>query len=151
VTDLDRLAQWSAVNPRDNPLCPTCDILPTCLGYCASLRRGIKEPRTHVRPKNSTIGSAHAGYITLPRLPADSQGSIDSSGALRTQMEVLGVISVKNPPSTLLASDSCDILRCLMAYELKPLDIQNYTPSRTSEGLHTSDRIGTASKILMMT
>ena len=44
ITDVDKLTKWSSLHPKDNPYCSSCELLPTCLGYCASLRAQISLP-----------------------------------------------------------------------------------------------------------
>jgi radical SAM additional 4Fe4S-binding domain len=38
VDQIDKLAQWIAIHPKDNEFCSECPLLPSCLGYCASVR-----------------------------------------------------------------------------------------------------------------
>lgn len=36
---IGRLSKWISIHPRDNEFCSTCVLLPTCHGYCASVRK----------------------------------------------------------------------------------------------------------------
>jgi uncharacterized protein len=60
ITNTKRADHWSSINPRDNPLCPTCPILPTCLGHCASMRQ-------HVTPEEACPSKKH-NYAELLEL-----------------------------------------------------------------------------------
>lgn len=46
ITDLEKLIEWTAINPKDNKYCSSCQLLPTCLGNCASIRK-------YVTPENA--------------------------------------------------------------------------------------------------
>jgi uncharacterized protein len=72
ITNLDRFAEWLAVHPRNNPFCSKCVLLPTCGGYCESIRRKIQEPEEACPPKKfnyqgrAELGLIHSDWFNLP-------------------------------------------------------------------------------------
>ena len=42
IVDIEKLGAWTSVHPRNNPDCPSCELLPSCLGNCESIRRSVQ-------------------------------------------------------------------------------------------------------------
>lgn len=67
ISDLEKLASWSSVNPRNNPLCPSCKILPTCLGNCESIRRRVSPEEACPSKKYNFLERLRLGIQELER------------------------------------------------------------------------------------
>lgn len=72
IINIDSFAEWLAVHPRNNPFCSECVLLPTCGGYCESMRRKIKEPEEACPSKKfnykslAELGLFHSDWANLP-------------------------------------------------------------------------------------
>lgn len=44
MNDIKKLQAWLHLHPKNNPHCPSCPLLPSCLGYCGSIRKFVSNP-----------------------------------------------------------------------------------------------------------
>lgn len=93
VNDLEKISKWLSKHPKNNPLCSSCVLLPSCLGYCESLREGAKvateacptKKFNHLEQfsliinwyksqhQNRALGQGHCGYKVFREAKREAQ------------------------------------------------------------------------------
>jgi len=69
ISNIQGLRSWMSQSPKDNPYCPSCELLPTCLGNCGSLRQVVDPVEACPSKKFNYKGLMEIGIKGLKDVP----------------------------------------------------------------------------------